>query len=65
VFTGIILLLHKMGHGVLLYGLEIIIFNLGDMRRPTLKMEEYMAFERGLMLSRFWKFSKFGYFDNI
>jgi hypothetical protein len=54
-----------MGHGVLLYGLEIIIFNLGDMRRPTLKMEEYMAFERGLMLSRFWKFSKFGYFDNI
>jgi hypothetical protein len=52
VFTSIILPLHKIGDGVLQYGLEILIFDLGDMHRPTLKMEEYIEFKRRLSVKQ-------------
>jgi hypothetical protein len=38
----------KFGQGVLQDGLEILLFDLSDMHRPTLKREEDMEFERGL-----------------
>jgi hypothetical protein len=48
VFTSINSTVQKFGQGVLQDGLEILLFDLGDMHRPTLKREEDMEFERGL-----------------
>jgi hypothetical protein len=40
--------MHKLGQTVLQDVLAPLLFDLGDMHRPTLKMEEDMEFERGL-----------------
>jgi hypothetical protein len=44
--------LHDIGQGVLQDGLETLLFDLGDMHRPTLNMEEDMGFERGLSVEQ-------------
>jgi hypothetical protein len=40
--------LHKIGQGVLQDGLENLLFDLGGMHRPTLKIKEDIKFQRGL-----------------
>jgi hypothetical protein len=55
VFTSINLPLHKIEQGVLQNGLEISLFVLGDMHRPTFKMEEYMKFQIGLSVKQILK----------
>jgi hypothetical protein len=34
---------------------HLTLFDLSDMHRPALKMEEYMEFERGLCVKQFLK----------
>jgi hypothetical protein len=52
VFTDIKSPLHKIGQEVLQDGLGTLLFDLGDMCRLTLKMEEDMEFERGLSVKQ-------------
>jgi hypothetical protein len=52
VFTDIKSPFHKIGQEVLQDGLGTLLFDLGDMRRLTLKMEEDMEFERGLSVKQ-------------
>jgi hypothetical protein len=52
VFMSINSPLHDIGQGVLQDGLETLLFDLGDMHRPTLNMEEDMGFERGLSVEQ-------------
>jgi hypothetical protein len=47
--------MHNLGQGALQDDLETLFFNLGDMHRPTLKMEENMEFEIGLSVKQILK----------
>jgi hypothetical protein len=47
--------LHKIGQGVLQDGLENFLFDLGDMRRSTLKIKEDIEFQRGLIVKLNWR----------
>jgi hypothetical protein len=46
---------HNLEQGVLQDGVETLFFDLGDMHRPTIKMEEDMEFERGLSVKQILK----------
>jgi hypothetical protein len=52
VFTSINSSLRKIGQSVLEDGLETLHLDLGDIHRPTLKMEGDMEFERGLSVNQ-------------
>jgi hypothetical protein len=47
VFTSINSPLHKIRQGVLQDGLENMLFDLGDMHRPSLKIKEDVKFQKG------------------
>jgi hypothetical protein len=47
-FTGINSPLHKIEQGVLQDVLETLLFDLGDMHKQNLKMEEDIKFEIGV-----------------
>jgi hypothetical protein len=48
-------LVHNLGQGALQDDLQTLFFDLGDMHRPTLKMEEDMEFEIGLSVKQIQK----------
>jgi hypothetical protein len=48
-------LVHNLGQGALQDDIETLFFDLGDMHRPTLKMEEDMEFEIGLSVKQIQK----------
>jgi hypothetical protein len=55
VLTSINSPVHKHGQGVLHDGLETLLFDMGDMHRPTLNMVEDMEFERELSVKQILK----------
>jgi hypothetical protein len=46
---------HNLGQGVLQDDLETLFFDLGDMHRLTVKMEEDMEFDKGLSVKQLLK----------
>jgi hypothetical protein len=62
-FTGINSPLHKIEQGVLQDVLETLLFDLGDMHKQNLKMEEDIKFEIGLsvkqILEKKFKYSEY------
>jgi hypothetical protein len=51
---------YKLGQGVLQNGLQPLLFDLGDMHRPSPKMEEDIEFQKGLSVKQILEFASLG-----